>query len=100
GGMMLAPNAALDDGLFDIVLANDATRLDVICELPRIQRGGYIHHPKGIETRAREIAITTAEPLAIDMDGEMAGYTPARLVVLPAAVRFIAHECSPRIHTN
>ncbi|HXG65062.1 MAG TPA: diacylglycerol kinase family protein, partial [Blastocatellia bacterium] len=46
GGMMLAPNAALDDGLFDIVLANDATRLDVICELPRIQRGGYIHHPK------------------------------------------------------
>ncbi|HJQ68715.1 MAG TPA: diacylglycerol kinase family protein [Blastocatellia bacterium] len=89
GGMMLAPNALLDDGLLDVVLTDGATRLDVIRELPRINRGSYLKNPKVKEARAREVLITTDEPMAIDIDGEMVGYTPARMSVLPAAVRFI-----------
>ena len=37
GGMMLAPNAELDDGLLDVILTDGATRFDVIRELPRIR---------------------------------------------------------------
>jgi YegS/Rv2252/BmrU family lipid kinase len=92
GGMMLAPHAELDDGLLDVILTDGATRLDVIKELPRIQRGGYLKNRKVIEERARDVSIATAEPMAIDIDGEMAGYTPARLAVLPAAVRFITPD--------
>jgi YegS/Rv2252/BmrU family lipid kinase len=87
-GMMLAPNAELNDGLLDLILTDRATRLDVIRELPRIRRGGYLKNPKVRELRAREITITGEARLAIDIDGEMAGYTPARLRILPAAVRF------------
>jgi YegS/Rv2252/BmrU family lipid kinase len=89
-GMMLAPNAELDDGLLDVMLTDRATRLDVIRELPRIRRGGYLKNPKVRELRAREIIISGEARLAIDIDGEMAGYTPARLRILPAAVRFAA----------
>jgi YegS/Rv2252/BmrU family lipid kinase len=89
-GMMLAPNAELDDGLLDVILTDRATRLDVIRELPRIRLGGYLKNPKVRELRAREITITSEGRLAIDIDGEMAGYTPARLRILPAAVRFAA----------
>jgi diacylglycerol kinase (ATP) len=88
--MMLAPNAELDDGLLDVMLTDRATRLDVIRELPRIRRGGYLKNPKVRELRAREIIISGESRLAIDIDGEMAGYTPARLRILPAAVRFAA----------
>ena len=89
GGMMLAPNAELDDGLLDVILTDGATRFDVIKELSRIGRGGHLKNPKVKEMRAREVLITSEEPMAIDIDGEMAGYTPARMTALPAAVRFI-----------
>jgi YegS/Rv2252/BmrU family lipid kinase len=92
GGMMLAPHAQLDDGALDVILTDRATRLDVIRELPRIGRGGYLKNKKVAEARARDVSITAAEPMAIDIDGEMAGYTPARLTVLPSAVRFITGD--------
>jgi len=88
-GMMLAPHAELDDGLLDVILTDRATRLDVIKELPRIQRGAYLKNPKVSETRAREVVITSDAPLAIEIDGEHAGSTPAQLTVLPASVRFV-----------
>ncbi len=92
GGMMLAPHAQLDDGLLDVILTDGATRFDVIKELPRIGRGGHLKNKKVTETRARDASITTAEPMAIDIDGEMAGYTPARMTVLPSTVRFITSD--------
>lgn len=88
GGMMLAPHAELDDGLLDVIVTDKATRLDVIRELPRIQRGAYLKNPKVTEMRAREVSIETEEPMAIDLDGEMVGFTPAHLRVLPSAIRF------------
>ncbi len=91
-GMMLAPNAELDDGLLDVILTDRASRLDVIRELPRIRRGGYLKNSKVTELRAREITISGEARLAIDIDGEMAGYTPARLRILPGAVRFASDQ--------
>jgi diacylglycerol kinase (ATP) len=91
-GMKLAPRAELDDGLFDVVITDRATRFDVIRELPRIRRGGYLNNPKVSELRAREVAITADQPMAIDVDGEMVGHTPARLEVLPRVVRFLIND--------
>lgn len=88
GGMMLAPHAELDDGLLDVIVTDKAARLDVIRELPRIQRGAYLTNPKVTEMRAREVSINSEEPMAIDLDGEMVGFTPAHLRVLPSAIRF------------
>jgi YegS/Rv2252/BmrU family lipid kinase len=90
GGMMLAPHASLDDGLVDLIMTDRANRLDVIRELPRIQRGGYLKNFKVTELRAREVSITTEAPMAIDLDGEMVGFTPARVTVLPSVVRLAA----------
>lgn len=88
GGMMLAPHAELDDGLLDVIVTDNATRFDVIRELPRIQRGAHLKNPKVTESRAREVSINSAVRLAIDLDGEIVGHTPARLTVLPSAIRF------------
>jgi diacylglycerol kinase family enzyme len=48
-----------------------------------------LKNPKVKEVRAREVSINSAEPMAIDLDGEMVGFTPAQLRVLPSAVRFL-----------
>jgi diacylglycerol kinase (ATP) len=89
GGMMLAPHAELDDGLLDVIITDGTTRFDIIKELPRIQRGSHLRNPKVTELRAREVLIDTREPMAIDLDGEMVGYTPARLTILPSSVSFV-----------
>ena len=87
--MMLAPEAELDDGLLDVIVTDEATRLDVIRELPRIKRGSHLKNPKVSHMRAAEVSIDSAAPMGIDLDGEMVGYTPARLKVLPSVVRFL-----------
>jgi YegS/Rv2252/BmrU family lipid kinase len=89
GGMMLAPEAELDDGMLDIVVTNNGSRWEIIKELPRIKRGAYLRHPKVSLRRARVAEITSESPLAVDVDGEFIGFTPARLKVLPSAVNFI-----------
>jgi diacylglycerol kinase (ATP) len=101
GGMLLAPEAVADDGLLEVVLTDRATRFDVIKELPRIQRGGYLKNPKVSCFKARSVVIENTPPkggttnesgttngLPIDIDGEAAGFTPATLTVLPGRIKF------------
>jgi YegS/Rv2252/BmrU family lipid kinase len=88
GGMMFAPHAELDDGLLDVILTDGITRLGIIMELRRIGSGEHLKNPRVSETRAKEILVSTETPLAIEIDGEMSGYTPARLTLLPSTVRF------------
>ncbi len=88
-GMMLAPHAEIDDGLFDVILTDRATRFDVLKELPRIQQGAYLKNPKVSQMRAREVTIMSDAVMATDIDGEPAGFAPAHLTVLPAAIRFL-----------
>jgi diacylglycerol kinase family enzyme len=90
GGMMLAPHAELDDGFLDVIVTDGATRWDVIKELPRIQRGAHLRNPKVSAHRVRAISIRSEVPLAIDLDGEMVGYTNAQIKVLPSAIRFVS----------
>lgn len=89
GGMMLAPNAELDDGLLDVILTDGATRWDVIKELPRIQRGRHLRNPKVTALRARTVSIESEEPMAVDLEGEMVGFTPVRITLLPGPIRFV-----------
>jgi YegS/Rv2252/BmrU family lipid kinase len=88
GGMMLAPNAELDDGLLDVIVTDRLSRFDIVKELRRIGRGGHLNNPKVSELRAGDVSIGATEPMPIDIDGEMLGYTPAHLRVLPAVVKF------------
>jgi YegS/Rv2252/BmrU family lipid kinase len=87
-GMMLAPNAELSDGLLDVLLTHRASRMDVIRELPRIYRGSHLKNPKVKQVRARALSIEAAQPIAIELDGEPVGYTPAHFTILPSAIKF------------
>ncbi|HKV40740.1 MAG TPA: diacylglycerol kinase family protein [Blastocatellia bacterium] len=86
GGMMLAPNAKLDDGLFDVVMTHEATRFDVVRELSRIRSGGYIKNPKVSQIRTTGVRVGSNDPMAIDIDGESGGYSPAILRVIGNAI--------------
>ena len=87
GAMWLAPDAAPDDGLFDVVLIGDVTKRDFVTTAPKIYRGTYLAHPKVELLRARTVDVDAPERLPIELDGEQVGTTPVRFEIVPGALR-------------
>ncbi|MEX2210163.1 MAG: diacylglycerol kinase family protein [Gaiellaceae bacterium] len=87
GGMMITPEAAPDDGLFDVLLIGDLTKRDLLVTLPKTYRGTHLPHPKAEVLRGAVVTVDTDEPLPIQLDGEQPGTTPARFEVVPRALR-------------
>ncbi len=87
GGMKLAPEARQDDGVFDVVLIGDVTKLDFLTTAPKLYSGRYLSHPKVELLRSSSLSIDASEPLPLEVDGEPIGTTPARFEVVPSALR-------------
>jgi diacylglycerol kinase (ATP) len=90
GGMKLCPGAALDDGLFEVVLIGDVTKGEVLRLLPKTFSGRHIGHPKVQVATASAVTITSAAPMAVQGDGELAGTVPVTFTVLPQALEVLA----------
>lgn len=88
GGMKIAPEADMTDGVFDVVVVGDLGTLDMARGMASIYRGEHIGR-KGIESfRARAIHAEPVDPDAevlIDMDGEQPGRLPATFTIVPSA---------------
>jgi diacylglycerol kinase (ATP) len=87
GGMMLAPGASPDDGLFDVVLIGDVSRLDFLTTAPKIYKGKHVEHPKVEVVRTSWVTVDADEHLPIEVEGEQVGTTPATFEVVRNALR-------------
>ena len=92
GGMMLSPEARIDDGKLDVILASGLSRANVVTELSRIHTGGHVNNPKvtiaqGMIVRIETLMLQDAMPL--EADGNVRGVTPVQFQVLPGALRFV-----------
>ena len=87
GGMMLAPGAVPDDGLFDVVLIGDVSKTDFMTTAPKIYKGRHVKHPKVEVVRTARVSVDAGERLPIEVEGEQVGTTPAVFEVVPGALR-------------
>ncbi len=87
GGMMLAPGAQPDDGLFDVVLIGDVGKLDFLTTAPKIYKGKHVQHPKVEVLRSARVDVDATEHLPIEVEGEQVGTTPAAFEIVPGALR-------------
>jgi diacylglycerol kinase (ATP) len=77
GTMRLSPNAAADDGLFNVTLVKRQSYLSLLKHFTHLRRGT---HPtlKGVSYfTAREMTIEGPRPVALQIDGDVWGWTPA-----------------------
>jgi diacylglycerol kinase (ATP) len=92
GGMMLSPNASIDDGQLDVVTASGLGRPEVLRELARIHKGGHVRNPKVKIRQAQSVRIETFSPgdaMRIEADGNVRGVTPVEFRVMPKALKFV-----------
>jgi diacylglycerol kinase (ATP) len=96
GGMLVAPHAALDDGLFDVITVTHLGRRRSLAGMGRLYRGRHIGRPGIGFTRGRVVTVTPLEQRAVlfDVEGEQVGRAPATLTCLPGILRI----CAPRPH--
>jgi YegS/Rv2252/BmrU family lipid kinase len=89
GGMMIAPRAKIDDGLFDIVIAGDISKIDFLKYGPKIYKGEHINLPHVQYLRGRVIEATSDERVLLDVDGEQPGTLPAHFELIPSAINVV-----------
>ncbi len=85
GGMPIAPQAVIDDGLFDIVILGNLTKLETLLNLYKAYRGTHIDYHKIDYLKGEEIKIESQDRVLIDIDGESAGLLPAEFKILKRA---------------
>ncbi len=90
GGMMISPNATLDDALFDVIILGDFGTLEVILNTPRLYNGTILTHPKVSEYRAKTVTVEPKQRMLIEADGEFIGQGPATFRIYPAALKLRA----------
>lgn len=91
GGMFIAPDAELDDGLFDVVALGDLGIKDMVVNGRRLYAGTHLSMDKVSHRRARLVraeAMGRAE-VELDVDGETPGILPATFRILPSALSVI-----------
>ncbi|MEC9489090.1 MAG: diacylglycerol kinase family protein [Halanaerobium sp.] len=89
GGLMIAPDAMMDDGLFDLVLIRDINRLEILKTLPRLSDGSHLGHPRVEVVRGREVIIHADPPQLFQADGEIVGQSPQMISILPSFLQVI-----------
>ena len=89
GGMFVAPDADLADGLLDVLTIGDLSKPDLLWSLPRVYKGTHLTHPKVTMMRAKEVEINSAHRVTLQADGELLGEVPARFRALPAALNIV-----------
>ena len=95
----LAPEARLDDGLFDVVWSEEVNQAEVLRLIPATLWGTLLKHPKVHLARAREVGAQFTEEVPAHVDGEILEPTRVfRARVLPRALRVLAPYHSGQAH--
>lgn len=87
GGMKIAPDAQIDDGLLDVVLVEGVGRAEFLRAFPRVFKGTHLSHPKVRFLRGRRVRLETEPSLPVMSDGELIGTSPAEFEIVPSALR-------------
>jgi YegS/Rv2252/BmrU family lipid kinase len=87
GGMMVAPQALQDDGLFDIVGFEEMSTVQFVGLAGSIYKGKHLEKKHVTFARAAHLVVTSRDPVLLDVDGEQKGRLPITVDVLPKAIR-------------
>lgn len=71
GGFVIAPDARTDDGVFDICIAREVSRLTILRLLPHFLRGTHTDLDPVTMVRAAVVEVSSPDDLVAHVDGEV-----------------------------
>jgi diacylglycerol kinase (ATP) len=91
-GMHIAPDASVDDGLLEVIVASDLTRAQMLAALRHLYAGTHATLPFVTVRRARRVEVRPRVPAAshrFELDGQLGLAAPATLTVVPRVLRLL-----------
>jgi diacylglycerol kinase (ATP) len=98
-GMTVAPDARLDDGLFDVRVFRGFSKWELVRHLASIAFGRRRYSPHVSTHRSRRVRIRAAHALPARADARDLGTTPVEFVVRPAALRVVVPAADSSVPT-
>jgi diacylglycerol kinase (ATP) len=82
-GMLVCPDARMDDGLFDVMILRPVSKIEFIKVFPKVFKGSHIDHPKVDIYRSKCVSLTA--PAIAYADGERVGTLPVQAECIAGA---------------
>lgn len=90
-GLGIAPDAQLDDGKANVIVARRINIAHFLFYIPRLRRAKKINNPELFYNELSECEISSSNPLCpIEMDGEVVGQVPLKIKVLKHAAKILS----------
>ncbi len=96
GGMQQTPDAVVDDGLINLLVIPKTPKIKIIFHFPKLFKGN-IYKVKELQyVKGRQFEIHSTPDDRVEIDGEVLGYTPLKLEIIPKAINVIVGESFKR----
>ena len=89
GGMLLLPQAELDDGKLDVFISKESSKLTFLRGIPKVFRGTHLDSPYVETVRGEVVEVSSDRPFVVYADGDPIGATPATMRVERRCLRMI-----------
>ncbi len=99
GGMFIAPDAKINDGLLDVVNIGDIGTIKIILNAHTLYRGTHHGLQEVNGMTARKIVVSALDPsqeIRLETDGELPGRLPATYEIVPNAIRVRVPRSNPK----
>jgi len=81
GGMKIAPDANMNDGIFNICIVQEISKFELLQQFPRVFKGTHIFHPKVLMKTGKRVRIVSDENRDVFADGEYVGCLPGEYTI-------------------
>jgi diacylglycerol kinase (ATP) len=89
GGILIAPEASIDDGLLDVVLIPQDSAGDIALVAAQVLVGSHLTSEGVVFRRAAKVAVNSIPGMWFNVDGELVGNEPAIFEIMPRALQFL-----------
>jgi diacylglycerol kinase (ATP) len=90
GGMKIAPQAKMDDGLLDVCIVGGIDPFKLFCMFPTVYGGRHLNIREVEYFQAARVRVETEHPLDVYADGEYVCRTPVEVGVQRGALRVVS----------
>ena len=89
GGMLLLPEAELDDGILDVFVSKESSKLTFLRGIPKVFRGTHVDSPYVDTMRGEVVEVSSDRPFVVYADGDPIAATPTTMRVERRCLRVI-----------
>jgi len=89
GGLVMAPDARMDDEFFRVCLIRSRNKLRLLSYLPLAFWGRHIHQRGVVYLKSQHVRAYSDQTSGVQVDGEFAGTLPMSFEILPRAVSVV-----------